>query len=349
MRSRIIEEDLRTIVNAPLPWDKFSGMSVLITGATGFIAAYIAETLLFLNEQISRKPARVICLVRNKKKALQRFSHYKNRQDIIFLVQDVCDPIHYREKVDYIIHAASHATPSRYGTDPVGTILPNILGTYRLLEFAKLRKVRGFLFISSGEVYSGLTKHLTAIAETDLGSPNQLSVRSCYAESKRMGETMCISWFHQYRVPTKIARLFHTYGPGMTLGDGRVHSDFVKNVVENKNIVMKSDGRVIRTFSYVADSVSGFFTVLLKGKPGEAYNLGSDKMISVRKFAETVAGLYPEKKMKILTDSRDQENTYLKTKNTKLSPDISKIKRLGWKPVISLKSGLLRTVESCKP
>jgi UDP-glucuronate decarboxylase len=346
MRSKIIEEDLRTIVDSPLPWNKFSGTSILITGATGFIAAYIAETLLYLNERKGKNPIRIICLVRNRKRALQRFSDYRNRKDIVFWVQDACDPMRHKEKVDYIIHAASYATPSKYGIDPVGTLLPNVLGTYRLLEFAKQQQVKSFLFISSGEVYTSPPIHITCVKETDVGRLDPLVLRSCYAESKRMGETMSISWFHQYGVPIKIARLFHTYGPGMKLDDGRVHSDFVGAVVRNQDIIMKSDGQAIRTFCYVADTVKGFFTILLKGKIGEAYNVGSDKTLSIRKLAEKVISLYPEKKLHVTKNIHSQGKQYLESQNTILCPDVSKIRNLGWRPAYSLQKGLRRTIDS---
>jgi len=346
MRSKIIEQDLNTIVDTPLPWNTFFGSSVLITGATGFIAAYIVETLLYLNELKKEKPIQVICLVRNKKRALQRFSHYKNRKDVIFWIQDVCKPVNSKKKIDYIIHAASHATPSKYGSDPVGTLLPNVLGTYNMLELAKRQRIKGFLFISSGEVYSGLPKRVTSIKETTVGALNPLLLRSCYAESKRMGETMCMSWFHQFKVPVKIARLFHTYGPGMKLGDGRVHSDFIDSTVHGKDIIMKSNGEAIRTFCYVTDAVNSIFTILLKGKVGEAYNVGSDKKMTIRKFADTVAAVYPGRKLRVLKDTRDQGIQYLSSQNMTLCPLLSKIKSLGWRDRVSLQKGLVRTIES---
>ncbi len=346
MRNNIIEEDLQRIVNIPLPWDNFAGKTVLVTGANGFIAAYLVESLLYLNERRRTHLTRVICLVRNRVKAIRRFSHYRKRKDIVFWVQDVCDPIRHKEKIDYIIHAASHATPSKYGIDPVGTLLPNVLGTYHLLELARRQHIRGFLFVSVGEVYSDLPSGSDNIKEHYVGRTDSLAVRSCYAESKKMGETMCISWAHQYGIPVKIVRLFHTYGPGMQLHDGRVHSDFVGDVVENKDIVIRSDGYATRTFCYIADTVAGFFTVMLKGRVGEAYNVGSNQMLTVQKFAETILSLYPEKKLKIIHDLKSQGNTYLPSSNKLLRPNLSKIQSLGWSVQYSLKEGLQRTVTS---
>lgn len=344
--NKIIEEDVATIARTKLPWELFSGKSVLIAGATGFIAAYIVETLLYINDHTKRKPTRVICLVRNKQRAVLRFSHYRNHKGLVFWVQDVCDPIRHTEKVDYIIHAASNATPSKYGIDPVGTLLPNVLGTYYLLEYAKRSCVKCFLFISSGEVYGSKMNRGKGIQETHIGLVDPLLLRSCYAESKRMGETMCKSWFEQYGTPIKIARLFHTYGPGMTLGDGRVHSDFVDAAVHKQDIIMKSDGRAVRTFCYIADTVRGLFTILGKGKYGEAYNVGSSRKISVRKLAETIASLNPKQPLRITRDVRDQGKSYLPSASTILCPDISKIKKLGWHTTYSLGDGFRRTIQS---
>ena len=157
---------------------------------------------------------------------------------------------------------------------------------------------------------------------------------------------MCMSWFHQFEVPIKIARLFHTYGPGMKLGDGRVHSDFIESIIQGKDIIMKSNGEAIRTFCYVADAVSSLFTILLKGSVGEAYNVGSDKKMTIRKFADIVADVYPGKKLGVLKDTRDQGIRYLSSQNMTLCPRLTKIRNLGWKDRVSLKKGLLRTIES---
>ena len=266
MRNKIIEEDLlRIIKGSDLPWSDFENKTVLITGANGFLPAYMVETLLFLNERKNTNKTRVIGLVRNRERASSRFIHYQNRSDFELVIQDVCDPLPFRkrDKINYIVHAASQASPKYYGKDPVGTILPNIIGTHNLLNLAKDKKVKGFLFFSSSEVYGQVDSSKMPIKEDTCGFIDPMDARSCYAESKRMGETMCVSWFHQYDVPSKIIRPFHTYGPGMRLDDGRVYADFINDIVNNRDIVMKSDGSAIRAFCYVADAVTGFFTVLL--------------------------------------------------------------------------------------
>jgi len=289
----------------------------------------MVETLLYLNEKSGRAKTKVIGLVRNRERALARFAHYKNRDDLELLVQDVCDTVTL-DKIDYIIHAASQASPKYYEKDPVGTLAPNVLGTHNLLSLARCKKVESFLFFSSGAVY-------------DYVDP--MNVRSCYAESKRMGETMCVSWFHQHGVPTKIVRPFHTYGPGMRFDDGRVFADFVADIVHNRDIVVESGGSATRAFCYISDAVAGFFTVLFKGEVGEAYNVGNDRTeISIQELAELLVALFPEKELEVRIKG------YLGSSVKRKCPDISKICGLGWEPEVSLEQGFLRTVRSyCEP
>ena len=348
MRHPIIEEDLANITQFDLPWSEFEGKTVLISGANGFLPAYLVETLLYLNETRHRVATQVIGLVRNIDKAHARFAAYLNRSDLQFIVQDVSMPVMTDAPIDYIIHAASQASPKYFGSDPVGTLSANVLGTYHLLMLAKTKQVRGFLFFSSGEVYGQVPPDQIPIRETDYGYLDPASVRACYAESKRMGETMCVAWAHQYGVPAKIVRPFHTYGPGMSLDDGRVFADFVANVVHNHDIVMKSDGSAIRPFCYLADATAGFFTVLFKGEPGQAYNIGNpDAEISILELAEILVALFPEKKLRVIRQPSPVESSgYLCSPITHNCPDITKVRHLGWRPEMSAPAGFARTVRS---
>jgi len=340
MRNPIVEKDLKNIISSDLPWNRLEGKTVLISGAGGFLAAYMVKTLLILN-------CNVIGVVRNKEKAMAQFSDIADSGRLKLLVQDVCQPISIDGRIDYIIHAASQASPRYYGKDPVGTLSANVLGTDNLLRLARKKEVEGFLFFSSGEVYGEVDSNHTPVKEEYCGVVDTLDVRSCYAESKRIGENMCISWFHQYGVPARIARPFHTYGPGMYLDDGRVYADFICDIVNNRNIAMKSNGAASRAFCYLADATSGFFTVLLRGNSGEAYNVGNDKgEISIRKLADLLVGLFPEKKLSVKEQLQSDELGYLKSKLTRNCPDISKIGLLGWSPKTSIEEGFIRTIKS---
>ena len=344
-RHRIVEEDLQRIVSSPLPWDRFTGKTVLVTGANGFVPAYMVETLLYLNEA-ARAGINVIASVRNREKALRRFAHFADRDGLRIHVQDVCAPYSGPPHVDFLIHAASQASPKYFGTDPVGTFEANVLGTRNMLELAHKSRSEGFLFFSSGEVYGQPADPSLLVKETDYGYLDPLNVRACYAEGKRAGETLCACWHAQHGVPARILRLSHTYGPGMELNDGRVFADFVANIVAGRNIELKSDGSARRPFCYLADATVASFLILLKGKSGEAYNVGSSNQTSILELAETLCRIFPEKKCHVIRQQRNTGDQYVPSPVQGFQFDLSKINALGWQATTSIEEGFRRTVAS---
>lgn len=345
----IIKEDLRTIFNSDIDWSKFFNKTILISGANGFLPAYLVETLLYLNFVNPSSNVKVVALVRSIDNAKIRFKAYSENPNLIFIVQDVSNPIQLSTKIDFIIHAASQASPKYYGIDPVGTLSANVLGTFNLLKLARENKVESFLFFSSGEVYGELDASQIPIDENTFGYVNPTNVRSCYAESKRMGENICVSYHHQFDVPIKIVRPFHTYGPGMKLDDGRVYADFVSDILKNQNICMHSDGAAVRAFCYLSDATIAFIKVLLEGKNGEAYNVGNpEEEYSVLKLANTLVDLYPKKKLQVIKKVTNNSNNYLKSPLKSNSPNITKIRQLNWRPLIAVQEGFKRTIESYK-
>ncbi len=346
MRHAIITEDLDQVLEAALDWTAFDDACVLVTGANGFLPAYMAETLLRRNERLGRSATRVIGVVRNLERARARFAQYDGREDLRFIVQDLGVPFSLSEPVDYIVHAASQASPKYFGADPVGTLLPNIVGTQGLLDQAARRPVRAFLYFSSGEVYGQVNDTQVPTRENDYGYLDPAELRSCYAESKRLAETMCVCWHRQHGVPARIVRPFHTYGPGMRLDDGRVFADFVADVIHGRDIVMRSDGRARRAFCYLADATQAFFSVLLKGVPGEAYNVGNEEgELSIMELAERLAALFPEKRLRVIRAGSDPEG-YLRSAISRSCPDTSKLRALGWRPATGIDEGFSRTIRS---
>ncbi|WP_026881240.1 NAD-dependent epimerase/dehydratase family protein [Clostridium akagii] len=344
--NRIIQEDIDYIISNNINWYKFKNKTILITGANGLLPSYMVYTLINLNEKKAIN-CKIIAMVRSEKKGKEKFCNYMIRSDFKLIVNDVCVPISLDEKVDYIIHAASQASPIYYNTDPVGTINANVIGTHNMLNIAAKNKVEGFLFFSSGEVYGEIDEKHIPTKECDYGYLDPTNIRSCYGESKRLGETMCVSWYKQYKVPCKMVRPFHTYGPGIKIDDGRVFADFIYDIVNKRNIVLKSEGEDIRTFCYIADAVSGFFTILLKGKNGESYNVSNDKCsVSIKNLAELLVSLYSERNLKVEHKLRENSSGYLVSLVDKSYPDITKIKALGWKPIYSLEEGFRRTIRS---
>ncbi|MFZ4796465.1 MAG: NAD-dependent epimerase/dehydratase family protein [Bacteroidia bacterium] len=341
----IIATDIELIVSKYNEWEKLKGTTVLITGANGFLPSYMLYTLLYLNDS-KKIEINILALVRNSKKAKAKFGNLLERNDLKIIEQDVCLPIIFDEKIDYIIHAASQASPKYYGVDPVGTLSANVIGTKGLLDLALQKQVKSFLFFSTSEVYGIVDSSKIPTKENDYGYIDPTNVRACYAESKRMGENMCVSYLHQYKVPVKIVRPFHTYGPGMELNDGRVYADFIANIVQNENIEMKSDGLAMRAFCYSADATLGFFKVLLAGENGEAYNVGNPNgEISIINLAEKLVNLFPEKKLSVIKQQQTNAN-YIPSAVQRNCPDASKIGALGWQATTNIEEGFYRTITS---
>jgi len=345
MRNHIIEQDLDFIVSANLPWEDLSHKTVLISGAAGFLPSYMVETLAFLN-QTKYLNIRIIALVRHISKANARFAHLLGKSYLQLLEQDVCTPLHIDEPIDYIIHAASFATPKMFDNDPVATILPNVIGTKNLLELAVQKNISTFLFFSTSGVYGFVPDQNYPIKEDDFGALNPMHPSSCYLESKRMGENMCSCWHKQHNVPVKIVRPAITYGPGLDLKGGRSFEDFTSCIVENRDIILHSDGNAIRNFCYIADATLGFFSVLLKGKNGEAYNIATDHEISIKDLAqELVTNIFPERNLQVLF-KYDQSKQAIRTNFSRTTVDISKAKSLGWTLSFPIKEGFKRVVAS---
>jgi UDP-glucuronate decarboxylase len=339
----IIKEDLASIVNAELDWFRFQEKTILITGGAGFLASHMVETLLFLNDTIHLK-CRILCLIRSKQKARKRFAHHSSRADLVFIEGDVADSFDVHHPCDFIIHAASHASPRFYSVDPVGVMAANIKGTSRLLDLALEWKTEGLLLFSSGEVYGQLTPEKVPTRETDYGYIDILNSRSCYAESKRAAETLAVCHSTQFGTHNVIVRPFHTYGPGISFDDGRVFSDFVRDVVYKQNITIHGNGSAVRAFCYTSDAISGFFTALLKGENAHAYNIGNPNgTISIGELADLIAGLFPERGISVDRLAKPTAG-YLKSPIQINSPDIGKIAKLGWNPCVTPTEGFSRTI-----
>lgn len=340
--NKIVLEDVHNILKENLCWELLKEKTVLISGANGFIPSYIVETLLALGN------ITVIAVVRNWQKAENKFKDHLNNSNLKILVRDITEPIDIEDEINYIIHAASQASPKYYGVDPVGTLKANTIGTYNLLELARKKKVEKFLFFSTGEVYGVIDENTPEIDETYTGNVDITDVRSCYGESKRMGENMCVCYSYQYNIPVNMIRLSHTYGPGVALDDGRVFGDFVNNILNNQHIVLNSDGSAKRSFCYITDMIKALFYVLFYGENREAYNISAESETSILELAQTLIGIYPEKHLKVVFGQELHTKGYIKSRSTRAKFNIKKIKQLGWNPSVNIKTGFIRMIESYK-
>lgn len=349
MREDIIRVDLEDIFCRNIPWERLENKTVLITGAYGMLASYIIFELMYLNEEKGMH-INVIALGRSREKFEKRFGNLKKYTYLKFLTSDLNNDLLIDDTVDFIIHAASLASPRYYKTCPIEVLKPNTIGNYYLLELAVRKKVEGYLLFSSGDVY-GLVSDTDIISEHDYGSLDPLDIHSCYGESKRMAETMCKAWFQEKKVPTKIARICHTYAPTMDIeSDPRVFASFVKDIVHGKDIIMKSDGSAKRNFCYITDAVAGYFMILLCGECGEAYNVSNPhEFYSVFELAKILTNLYPEMRLKVVKATRDKNDIYVENKSANNIPvDSTKLEALGWEAQCDVYTGFRRVIESLR-
>lgn len=346
MEKRIIEEDLDNVFNRKIPWDHLENKTVLITGAYGMLASYMVFMLMYLNEKKGMH-INIVATGRTKEKFEKRFGNTQRYDYLKFYASDLNKELILSEKIDYIIHAASLASPQHYKVHPIEVIKPNIIGSYHLLELAFQNNVEGYLLFSTGDIY-GVVEGTNTIGENSYGIMDTLDIHNCYGESKRMAETMCKAWYQEKGVPAKIARIWHTYAPTMDIeSDPRVFASFVKDIVNKNDIIMLSDGKAKRSFCYIADAIAGYFMILLCGQNGEAYNVcNSKEFYSIAELAEILVGLYPEMGLKVVRQMRDKNDVYVENSVANyIPPDMRKLEALGWSPQYCVQDGFKRAIE----
>lgn len=338
--NRVFLEDLEAVIGEDIPWERLKGRTVLITGASGMIGTYMLNVLTMLNEKYGYG-IRVLAMLRNAAKLSEEI---RARDDVEVIVHDVTEPLEIPGDVHYVIHAASPASPLIMQDKPVETIAANTLGTFNTLKLAKEKDAEGYLFISSREIYGQPDKGQEFFYEDTYGFVDQLNPRSCYSEGKKAAETMCVCYREEYGLNTKIARLAHTYGPGMSIYDGRVQADFLKNVFYKEDIVLKSEGTAVRTYTYIGDAVAALYRILL-GSEDMVYNIGNeDGKVSIRELAEIMVDIYPERGLKLVFDI-PEGGTKGTAPYTLGILSSRKLRKIGWVPKYSVKEGFKRTLE----
>jgi UDP-glucuronate decarboxylase len=345
-RHAVVAEDMETLFSSALPWYRLRNRSVLVTGATGLVASYFVEALLYHNEKFSEEPCTVFVLVRDKERAERRYAHHRGRPDLHMVVQDVGTPVPTTVGGDFIVHAAGNATPRFFASDPVGTYRSAVIGTHYLLEHAHRAGCEGFLLLSSGAVHGVVAGEKTVIDERMIGSVDPLDAYACYAESKRMAETMCASWTRQFRVPTRIARLGHTYGPGLRRDDDRAFAQFVYSIVDGRDIVLHTDGAAVRPYCYLSDAADAMFRILLTAGDGEAYLLvNTAASCSVLELATLLVAAFPDRGSRVKFEKSVDQGSVANRDPTR-PLDISKLRSLGWTPKVMIEDGFRRTLQS---
>lgn len=345
IKHEIYTADVAGVAGENLPWEKLAGKSLLLTGATGLIGTLLIDVLMKKNRDENLN-VKIFAAGRNEKVAAERFSDYFGDKNFSFVKLDVNEPIKDDFKVDFIIHAASNSQNKLFASDPVNTIMANILGSYNLLEFGVKSKVERFVFVSSGDSYGKPLNEDDVFDENYCGYINPNTLRAGYPEAKRAGEALCQAYISKYNLDVVIARPCRIYGPTMRLDDSKAMSEFIMNGVRGEDIVLKSQGLPRFSYCYGADCVSGILYCLLKGQCGEAYNVSdSSEILSLREIAEYVSSL-AGKKVIFELPSELQAKGFLKVLKVVLSND--KLRALGWTPKDDTRSGVKKTVEILK-
>lgn len=336
-------EDIWSVAKLPIPWEKLVDKSIVISGATGLIGSFLIDVLIEKNA-IDALNCTVYALGRNEEKARIRFSNYINDQHFIFIPYDVTCPLirDDLDTIDYVLHLASHTHPMQYSTDPIGTITTNIIGIQNMLDFAVAHHASRFAFASSNEIYGENRGDTEFFNENYCGYINSNTLRAGYPESKRCGEALCQAYKAQRGLDVVIPRFTRSYGPTMLMSDTKAISQFIKNGIAGEDIVLKSAGMQYYSYQYVADSVSGFLTVLLKGESGEAYNISEEHSdVMLKDLAEIIAEIGGKKVVFEMPDAIEAAGY---STATKARLDGRKLRSLGWAPKYDIKSGLKRTL-----
>jgi UDP-glucuronate decarboxylase len=346
--SGVIREDVEALVDDLGPrLDALRGSTLLVTGAGGFLCSWFIDTVAVLNERGLDPACRVIAVDNYVTGRPARLAPLAECEWLDVAEQDVTRHLALDEQVDWIVHGASIASPPVYRRYPLETIDVNVSGTRTALELARAQRVRGLLHLSSSEIYGDPDTAWIPTTEEYVGRVSCTGPRACYDESKRLAETLCMTYHRLWDVPVKIVRPFNVYGPGQRLDDGRIMPDLVGALVRREPIRLFSDGRATRAFCYVSDAIRAMWHVLLSGLAGEVFNVGNDEEeIAIGELAERAAAIGGPPAVPVLYE-RSPDADYVTDNPQRRCPDLTKLRStFTWQPRVPLLVGLERTYRS---
>lgn len=325
---KTINEYAEIILQDKLLVSQLNGKRMVVTGATGLIGSNLVLILLEVSKYLE-SPISIVVLVRNKEKAERIFG-----DNVEYIVGDVCDDINVAGDVDYIIHGASQTSSKAFVNEPVETINIAYSGTKNILELARIKDVKGLVYLSSMEVY-GSPQTDDKIDEFYHSNLDTMNPRNSYPESKRMCESLCTSYYSEYGVPARVVRLTQTFGPGVAYNDGRVFAEFARCAIEGKDIVLHTKGDTKRNYLYTGDAVTAILLVLIKGESGLAYNAANeDTYCSIYEMAELVCKLGKhESKVRV---EIEPESNYGYAPVLCMNLNSERLKQIKWKPYKNL-------------
>lgn len=334
--------DVREVLACVSHVEVLFNKSILITGATGLICSSVAELLFELNRSKSAN-IKIYLAGRSLQRMQQRFYCFTEGVDYIYVEYDATSGNVLSIHPDFIIHGASPADPSSFSQYPVETMFANLIGLKSLLDVARLNQRIRLLYISSSEVY-GRKEEKRPFVESDYGFVDILNPRACYPSSKRAAETMCAAYQEEYGVDFVVARPGHIYGPGITKTDSRASAQFTQKALAGEDIVMKSAGTQLRSYTYALDCSSAILVVLTCGDSGEAYNISNpNSIVTIRQFAHCMAETAGVEL--INEQSSEEENrSYNLMDNSSLNS--FKLEQLGWYGHFDLEKGIKATIDN---
>lgn len=339
-------ESIDLVIDNCTSLSNLSGKTILVTGATGLICSSIIDIFIRFNQFTDRK-IQIIAAGRKEEGIRRRFKEYVDEDYFSFLKYDSTEKNSFNFNCDYIIHGASNAYPDSIYKQPVETMISNINGIKDILDYANISKLEGYpvervLYISSSEVY-GNNNDRNPFVENVYGSVDIMNPRNSYAEAKRASETLCISYVKEYGLDVVTVRPGHIYGPTATKKDNRVSSMWAYEAALGKDIIMKSDGAQLRSYTYCLDCASAIIMVLIKGENGNAYNISNSKsIISIREMAELLAKISGVRIVRE-TATQSEKKSYNTMSNSSLNS--ARLEKLGWHGLFNIENGLKDTID----
>ena len=290
---RIPVEDLEHIFkNTQDIWESFKGKSIFLTGGTGFFGKWLLESFIHVNEKLALN-AKITTLTRNPEAFLLEYPFYKEHTNTVqFVKGDILTyDFNLDEKFQFIIHAATDASESLNKSNPLLMMDTITIGTRRVLDFALTQPIEGFLFVSSGAVYGKQPFNVLNIKETDSFNIDINNSNAAYSEGKRIAELYCSTYFEKYNLPVKIARCFAFVGPYLPLDTHFAIGNFINNAIKQEDIIIRGDGKTIRSYMYASDLIIWLWTLLIKGNLNHPYNVGSNESIDMNGLAQKVINI----------------------------------------------------------
>lgn len=324
-----------------IDWKKLEKETILITGSTGLIGSNLVNAIAY-NSSKKDLGIKLVLPVRNMEKAKALFGW----ADMSIIPYSLGTPLETNNRVDYIIHLASPTSSRFFKERPVDTLLDNIQGTAALLEFAKEQSVKKFVYVSTMEVY-GNPKKGHPVTETELGAFETMNARNSYPIAKMACEALCYDHYIQYGVPAVVLRATQTFGPGVSIDDGRVFAQFMRCALEGSNIVLRSRGLTERSYLYTADAVSAILASLTRTAAGNSYTIANpDTYISIKDMANLVAEKIAGSSIEIEYDLSEDPEKLGYANTLYMDLDVSKImNETGWQPFVGLEEMFNRMIE----